>query len=208
MLHRLEPMRDFTLNRRRLAEAIHFALAAASLWAAFLLRFEFRLDPFYRTMLWTALPLLLAIKLVVFRIWGLQDLAWRYTGFRDLLRIAASTFVGSLAAGLAVRLAQGPAFPRSIPILDFVLSLALFSGAHAFAKVLYERRSRGSRTTAKRVAVYGAGKAGWTLVSEIRGNPQIGYEVVGFFDDDPAKLGLSFTGSQGAGRPARPGSAR
>ncbi len=51
-----------------------------------------------------------------------------------------------------------------------------------------------SRTTAKRAAVYGAGKAGWTLVSEIRGNPQIGYDVVGFFDDDPAKFGLRLQG--------------
>jgi len=187
-------MRYFTLNRRWLAEAIHLALAACSLWAAFLLRFEFRLDPFNRNLLWAALPVVLVVKVAVFRIWGIQDLAWRYTGFRDLLRIASSAFAASLAGGLAVRLAQGPSFPRSIPILDFVLSLALLSGAHAFAKVLYERRGAGSRTMAKRVAVYGAGKAGWTLVSEIRGNPQIGYEVIGFFDDDPAKLGLRLQG--------------
>ncbi len=118
-------MRHITLNRRWLAEAIHLALAAASLWAAFLLRFEFRLDSFNRNLLWAALPLVLVAKVAVFRIWGLQDLAWRYTGFRDLLRIASSAFAGSLAAGLAVRLAQGASFPRSIPILDFVLSLAL-----------------------------------------------------------------------------------
>jgi FlaA1/EpsC-like NDP-sugar epimerase len=184
----------FTFNRRWVAEVIHLVLASISLWAAFLLRFEFRLDPVNRQLLWAALPFLVVVKVVVFRIWGLQDLAWRYTGFRDLLRIAASAFAASLASGLAVRLVQGQAFSRSIPILDFVLSLALLSAAHAFAKVLYERRSAGARTAAKRVAVYGAGKAGWTLVSEIRGNPQIGYEVVGFFDDDPAKLGLRLQG--------------
>jgi FlaA1/EpsC-like NDP-sugar epimerase len=177
-----------------LAEAIHLALASASLWAAFLLRFEFRLDPVNRQLFWTALPLLLVLKVIVFRISGLQDLAWRYTGFHDLLRIAASAFAASLVSGVAVRLVQGPAFPRSIPILDFVLSLALISAAHAFAKVLYEKRGAGSRSSARRVAVFGAGKAGWTLVSEIRANPQIGYDVVGFFDDDPAKLGLRLQG--------------
>ncbi len=180
-------------NRRWLSEAIHLALAGAALWASFVLRFEFRLDPVFKHMLWTGLPLLLAIKLVVFRLSGLRDLAWRYTGFRDLLRIAASSLAASLVAGPFLRLAEGPAFPRSVPILDFVLSLALLAGAHVFAKVVCEQRGM-SHHACKRVAVYGAGSAGWTLVSEIQGNPQIGYEVVGFFDDDPAKLGLRLQG--------------
>jgi FlaA1/EpsC-like NDP-sugar epimerase len=184
----------FHFNRRWLAEAIHLTLAAAALWAAFLLRFEFRLDPFYRHMLWTALPLFAAVKLAIFRVSGLQDLAWRYTGFRDLLRIAASTLAASLAVAVALRVEQGPSFPPSIPILDFVLCLALLAGAHALAKVFYELRTGRREGGAKRVAVYGAGKAGWTLVSELRANPQIGYQVVGFFDDDPAKRGLRLHG--------------
>jgi hypothetical protein len=101
----------FHFNRRWLAEAIHLTLAAAALWAAFLLRFEFRLDPFYRHMLWTALPLFAAVKLAIFRVSGLQDLAWRYTGFRDLLRIAASTLAASLAVAVALRVELTP-WPR------------------------------------------------------------------------------------------------
>ena len=183
-----------SFNRRWLSEVIHLALAVAALSVSFLLRFEFRLDPIFRHMLWTGLPLLACVKLVVFRISGLRDLAWRYSGFRDLVRIAAIALAASLAAGTLLRLAEGPAFPRSIPILDFVLSVALLAGAHVFAKVVFEWRGSVQPAFAKRVAVYGAGKAGWTLVSEIHGNPQIGYEVVGFFDDDPAKLGLRLQG--------------
>jgi FlaA1/EpsC-like NDP-sugar epimerase len=188
-------LKSFLLfNRRWLSEAIHLALAGAALWSSFALRFEFHLDPLPRHMLWTGLPLLLITKLVAFRVSGLRDLAWRYTGFRDLMRIAASCFGASLAAGVILRLAEGLAFPRSIPILDFVLSLALVAGAHALAQIVYEWRTAAGYGYAKRVAVYGAGKAGRTLVSEIRANPQIGYEVMGFFDDAPAKLGLRLHG--------------
>src|SRR6266853_1918621 len=93
-----------TLNRRWLSEVIHLALAAAALWASFLLRFEFHLDPLFSHMLWTGLPLLVAVKLMVFRISGLRDLAWRYSGFRDLVRIAAIALAASFAAGTFLRL--------------------------------------------------------------------------------------------------------
>lgn len=181
-------------NRRWLAEAIHLALAGAAFWASFALRFEFRLDASTRTLLGSGLPLLLSIKLAVFRISELRDIAWRFTGFRDLMRLSISSFAASALAGIALRFLDGPAFPRSIPILDFVLSLSLLAGAHACAKMIYEGRASRRHPPRKRIAVFGAGKAGATLVSEIRANPQLGYEVAGFFDDDPAKLGLRLHG--------------
>ena len=193
-MHTILPLHKSHLNKRRLSETIHLLLALIALGASFLLRFEFHLDPASRNLLWTSLPLFAALTLVIFRLFGLRDLAWRYTGFRDLLRLAAACFSASLAAGVAMRVSVGPALPRSLPILDFVLSLALLAGAHALAKAVYESRGARGLRPSKRVAVYGAGKAGWTLVSEIHLNPQMGYEVVGFLDDDPAKLGLRLQG--------------
>src|SRR5438045_322341 len=121
-------------NRRRLSETIHLLLALTALWASFLLRFEFRLDATSRNVLWTSLPLFASVTLLVFRMSGLRYLAWRYTGFRDLLRMASSCFAASMIAGIAMILAGGPALPRSIPILNFVLSLAMLAGAHALTK--------------------------------------------------------------------------
>ncbi len=55
---------------------------------SFLLRFEFTLDAGYRHMLFESLPILVGVKLAVFRAFGLRDLAWRYLGFADLVRLA------------------------------------------------------------------------------------------------------------------------
>ncbi len=184
-------------SRRWLAEAIHLTLACLALYVAFLLRFDFPLDSARRHLLGVALLVTLALKLPVFRLYGLRELAWRYTGLDDLLRIAGANLAASAASGLACRLIEGPPFPRSLPILDFVLCLALISGAHAFAKVLYRHGRLSSKTpdkARKRVAIYGAGKAGVTLAAEIRAHRENGFELVGFFDDDPLKLGLRVQG--------------
>jgi FlaA1/EpsC-like NDP-sugar epimerase len=185
-------------NRRWLAEGIHLSLACAALSTAFLLRFDFPLDPGERRLLGVVLLIVLAVKLPVFRLFGLRELAWRYTGLEDLLRISAANLAGSMVAGVLARVALGPPFPRSLPILDFVLSLAFIAGAHAFAKALYLSKQGwgggSARVKHRRVAIYGAGKAGATLVSEIRSNPEIGYHVVGLFDDNRAKLGMRVQG--------------
>lgn len=177
--------------RRFVSEAVQMALAAAALAAAFTLRFEFTLDPLYSGMLFHALPLLLAVKFLIFRAFGLRDLAWRYLGFQDLARIALANLVASAGATVVIRIAIGPAFPRSIHILDLLLCLTLIVAARAVAKVTFEdQRPLGAR----RILIYGAGNAGATVLSEIRAHPELGFEVAGFLDDDPQKRHLRLNG--------------
>jgi FlaA1/EpsC-like NDP-sugar epimerase len=180
-------------HRRFVSDAVQMGLAAAAFAAAFLLRFEFALDPFYTRMLSWSLPLLLLVKFFVFRLFGLQDLAWRYLGFQDLARIAAANAVSSFVAAAVLRFAIGSAFPRSIYILDLVLSLTLMVASRALARVMFETH-RPANT--RRILIYGAGKAGVTVLSEIRSNPQLGYDVAGFLDDDPEKLNLRLNGAR------------
>jgi FlaA1/EpsC-like NDP-sugar epimerase len=127
-------------HRRLLAEAIHALLAALALAAGFWLRFEFTLEPVYRHMLTVALPLLVGTKWMVFRAFSLRDLAWRFLGFRDLLRVAAANLAAVLAATVVLRLAIGSAFPRSIHILDGVLCLMLMIAARAGLRVAFDLR--------------------------------------------------------------------
>jgi FlaA1/EpsC-like NDP-sugar epimerase len=180
-------MSTFLLKHRRaVAELLQASLVALALAASFLLRFEFKLDPPYPDLLLAALPLVVIVKLAVFRYFGLRDLAWRFLGFRDLLRMAAASLAASLAAAAVVRLVLGSAFPRSIYVIDLMASTALVAGTHAAAKLFLDSRG-GAQKAAQRVAIYGAGRNGVTLLSEIRANPHLGWEVCGFFDDDPAK---------------------
>jgi FlaA1/EpsC-like NDP-sugar epimerase len=184
----------FRRSRRLIVDLIHAALIACAFAASFLLRFEFSLASPYTRMLAISLPLAILVKLAVFRAFGLRDLAWRYLGFADLLRIAASNLAASGAAALLVRAVIGSAFPRSIYIIDLLASSALLASAHAAAKALGDACRTQSPAVRQRVAVYGAGQAGALLVGEIRANPQMGFEAAGFFDDDPLKRGLRIHG--------------
>ncbi len=180
-------------NRPRFVDALQAAIVALALAASFSLRFEFSLGPRYLRMLLVSLPLLLAAKLTVFRAFGLRDLAWRFLGFQDLLRIGVANLAASAVSTVVLRLAIGSLFPRSIHIIDLLATTALLVAAHAGAKMFFDSR-RLSATTLRRVAIYGAGRAGVILLGEIQANPQNGYQVSGFFDDDRLKRGLRIHG--------------
>jgi len=195
-------MKSFLLRRRRwTSETIHGVLAAAALAASFLLRFDFALDPQYRAMLLEALPVLLAAKLAVFRGFGLRDLGWRYLGFEDLKRMAAANAVASAVASAALRAVIGSGFPRSIYVLDFLVCVAAMAALRAGVRVVFDRAGafdRGAATLGtrpvRRILIYGAGKAGKTVLSEIRAHPRMGYQTAGFLDDDPEKRHLRLDG--------------
>jgi FlaA1/EpsC-like NDP-sugar epimerase len=196
-------MKGFLLRRRRAtSETIHGALAAAALPACFMLRFEFALDPPYRAMLMEALPVLLAVKLVVFRAFGLRDLGWRYLGFEDLKRMAAANAVASMLGAAALRAVIGIAFPRSIYVLDLLVCLAAMAAVRAGVRIVFDRHSAAPSGTraAKRILIYGAGEAGKTILSEIRAHPRMGYQAAGFLDDDPEKRHLRLNGMRVLGQ--------
>jgi FlaA1/EpsC-like NDP-sugar epimerase len=177
-------------NRRLIAEVMQAVIAAAALVVSFLLRFDTTLGPTYRRMLFESVPLLVAAKIVVFRGFGLRDVAWRDIGFPDLLRIAAANAAASGLAAVALRLAIGPVFPRSLYALDFFVCLTLLVAVRAVVKWLLEWHPVEAAKSARRVLIYGAGKTGVATLAEIRAHASIGCEVVGFLDDDLSKRSM------------------
>ena len=181
-------------HRRLIAEAIGAAITCAALAASFLLRFEFAVPPLYLPMLATALPLALATKLGIFRLFGLRHLAWRHVGFEDLLRIAAANAAASVLLTALVRITIGPHFPRSIFLLDFLLCLTFEVATRAAIRILFDARLRTGEQTGRRVLIFGAGQAGLTVLNELRSQPELGYHIAGFLDDDPAKRDMRVRG--------------
>ena len=76
----------------------------------------------------------------------------------------------------------------------WLFSLLLSSGARFFVlRPLYQRLVDGGRR-ATRILIVGAGVEGTRFLQRIRTNDSLNYEVVGFVDDDPAKLGTEIDG--------------
>jgi FlaA1/EpsC-like NDP-sugar epimerase len=88
-------------------------------------------------------------------------------------------------------LVSGPALPRSVPILDLILTLIVTTGCRLsvrFAQHIKVGKANGVHAQ-QGVIIVGAGEAGGMVARELRANPQIGLYPVAFLDDDPAKIG-------------------
>ena len=179
--------------RRAASSLFHALIVTAALASAFLLRFEFTLDARYGRMLALALPVALVVKLAVFRGFALRDLPWRYIGLEGVTRIAAGNAAASLAAAPLLVWPLAVGLPRSIYALDFLLCLGFMAGTRLAVRIALEAH-RGTGPPRRRILIYGAGRAGITLLSEIREHPELEYQVAGFLDDNPEKRNLLLRG--------------
>lgn len=73
--------------------------------------------------------------------------------------------------------------------IEFVCTIAVRALPRTFAMFREIREAKHYGDDRKRFMIYGAGNAGISLMNDFSRNPQKGYEIVGFFDDDPAKIG-------------------
>ena len=184
---------------------LYGALAGVALVLAFLLRFDFRLPETRLPMILEALAIVVPLKIVVYSSLGPYRGWGRHVGMVDALAVL---WANSIASGwflLAGALWLGPAFPRSIYVLDFLLCFLLATGLCFLGRMRHEVRCmlRQPRD-AKRILIYGAGSAGTTFAREVRSNPELKYKVVGFLDDDETKQDATLVGVPvlGTGRAA------
>ncbi|MFQ5705700.1 MAG: polysaccharide biosynthesis protein, partial [Gemmatimonadales bacterium] len=163
-----------------------------------------RLDGFADTRLY--LPHLLAFAgiaivaktaaLGVFRIYRRY---WLYASIDELLLIVAAAVAASVVTAavyltVGVRVLPAPRLPRSVPLLDGILSL-LFMGGTRFAVRAAQRLQRTRvGTPAERVIIIGAGSSGTMIAKELKGNPEAGLDPVGFIDDDCLKCNRTIHG--------------
>jgi FlaA1/EpsC-like NDP-sugar epimerase len=182
-------------HRRITSDCANLLLAAAAFEAAFVIRFDFYLEPAEVHQMLVALPLLLILKLILFRALSLSDLTWQYSGFEDLTRIANANLAASLTVTAILRITFGASFPRSIYILDFLLCVAFMIIVRGVIRLRDDHRLAAlAQKGRRRIVIYGAGTAGITVLSEIRSHPELGYQVMGFIDDDPTKQQMRLGG--------------
>jgi FlaA1/EpsC-like NDP-sugar epimerase len=166
-------------------------IVALSWFLAFQLRFDQGLPPYYDTLLRRTILLVVAIKVVVFLLFGFHRRWWRYVSVHDMWSAARGVVVASLVAYVTVYLVapvHNVRLPRSIAVMDLLLTLALVAGARLLARTVIERpRSGDFVTRGKEVIVVGAGDAGRLVVQEMQRSRMLRYTPIGFVDDDRTK---------------------
>lgn len=189
-----------------------FALVVSvigSMTAAFGLRFDFLLPPVEMRHLLIGVAIAVPVKLAIFHLNDLHRGWWTSFGLMDLGHVVSVNFLSSVVAGLGIFAVLGRSFPRSVYILDFVLTLVGILAARMLLRLYREhpnRRGKQLKYKQKPVLIYGAGWAGASLLREVWTNPELGYRVVGFLDDSPGKRGEMVSGARvlGAGYEAKP----
>ncbi len=178
-----------------LADALLIALAY---FIAFQLRF---LDDAhgwphrYEVLFAQTVGFVIAGKLIIFAAFGLYQKWWRYVSGRDFMQILRAVAVASaiLVIVFAV-LALHPQLPRSVEVIDFIMTLILIAGGRLAVRLIVERPTRGERLPKHEVLVVGAGSGGQMVVRELQLNPNLGATAIGFVDDDPRKRGMRMLG--------------
>ncbi|MBI3126060.1 MAG: hypothetical protein HYZ11_00460 [Candidatus Tectomicrobia bacterium] len=164
-------------------------------YTATLLRYENELTAERLTIVWRTLPVLISVKLVSLYAMGLYRSMWRYLAFADLIHVFRAATIASVLSVLAVLMIWNfKGYSRTVFVIDWLITLMLLSGTRLLFRGLRETLPGIRRNSGKRVLIVGAGDAGEMLVKEMLNNPRLGYQPVGFLDDNPAKRGLRMYG--------------
>jgi len=168
---------------------------------AYLLRFDFQVpeDELHRGL--AQLPVVVLLQFVALLITGIYAFVWRYVGMTDVLAfVRAATY--SATPILILRLGLPSSFhswrvPLSVLMIDTLLAFGGLLALRVFRRGLYERYERGlheEEGAPQRVLLIGAGRAGQLAARELHFRSRNSLEVVGFIDDDRAKIGTVIHG--------------
>jgi len=190
---------------RVIAEKVLIDIAAGGLICsplAFLLRLEWSFDGYLQSALYYTAFSVIALAAVEF-IFRLPWRSWRSSGMSDLIHLfKAILFYGLLLATIMFLMNPFPKVPRSIPVIDVILSFLALGGIRFAARLYAEKNCAASipENRLKRVLIIGAGEAGIMIAREMSRHPEAGLNPVGFIDDDPSKKSSVFVGLPVCGR--------
>ena len=196
-------MATYPIEKRRnyLIVIYDIMMIVASLLLAFSLRYDFIIPAKSITGLGTYLLWALPVKLSVFYFFGLYRGMYRYTSIWDLINIGKATVIAALIINSVFLII--PLFrviPPAILFLDFILTTGLIALVRLSVRMYFSQVAVTSPMKMKkqdgtpRLLLLGAGNTGEKIARDILSNFSDDYQIVGFLDDNPEKIGSSIHG--------------
>ena len=188
-------------RRKYLIVIYDVVMIMASLLLAFSIRYDFRIPAASYTGLGVYLLWALPVKLSVFYFFGLYRGMYRYTSIWDLVNVGKATFIAALIINsvfLVVPLFR--LIPPAILLLDFILTAGLIALVRLSVRLYFSQVAVAAPMRTKkqagltRLLLLGAGNTGEKIARDILTNFSDDYQIVGFLDDNPEKIGSSIHG--------------
>lgn len=185
-------------NRWGINILINTLLIIAVYFLSFLVRFDGVIPALLMSMLERTLVVVVVCKLSIFHLFNLHQGLLRYASMHDLVRLIKASVVSSMAFTAVVMFVfHQDGYPRSVFVIDWLITVLLFGGRYMSFRIWREMRGQQNidlLENAGNALIIGAGDAGELALREMNNNPSLFRNVVGFLDDDPAKLGLRIHG--------------
>ncbi|MFT3717973.1 polysaccharide biosynthesis protein [Pseudorhodoferax sp.] len=182
--------------KRMVVVLVDVLLSLAATWIAFTLRLDTAHWPSEDQ--WAVYAVAPLLSVPVFARFGLYRAIFRYTGVATLIATARATalYGALLLAALAAMQAAGLSLvPRSLGILQPLIFLVLVLASRMLARGWLDRSTRRRLRAPTRLMIYGAGQAGAEAAAALI-NAQRPHRLLGFVDDDAAKVGRSIHGAR------------
>lgn len=177
-----------------------------SLYLSVLLRFDFSLGNEYLSLIFKALPLFIIVKLAAFAGFRMYRITWKYVGINDLCNIVSALIVANSVLMIlillplppflqVISLLQPKGFPRSIFLIDGIVSLFLIAGfrisKRLFLEIILKRRYG---RQGKKTIIVGAGNTGEMILRDMVRQGFADFYPVALLDDNPIKVGAYIHG--------------
>ncbi|MFC2141481.1 undecaprenyl-phosphate galactose phosphotransferase WbaP [Acidobacteriota bacterium] len=115
----------------------------------------------------------------------------RYSFWEEVKALTKSSTLSSFLVIISIFMTKTESqFSRTVVVLAWILSLALFPMMRAVVKIIMT----GLNIWKKKLLILGVHQTSLSIVDNIRKNRTLGYEVMAFIDDDPAKIGKTYRG--------------
>jgi FlaA1/EpsC-like NDP-sugar epimerase len=165
------------------------ALAAVTL--AFLLRFEGGVPHGYQHTFVLAAAILAVVRPGATALFGLDRWSFRMSGLFEGVRLALATATGTGLFLVAIAALSETPVPRSVVALEFFFTASLTAAFRFSPRIAVGlvRERRRTRSGARRTLIVGAGGAGDLLLRDLLRSADDRHAVIGFVDDDRAKIG-------------------
>ena len=193
----LRRVNDPVYRHRLLQLAVDAGLVALAYWLAFALRFDQGIPNRYSDLLWQTIAFVVVGKVAIFAAFGLYEKWWRYVGLRDFEQILKAVVVASLVmvGALFVWSPTDNDLPRSIAVMDLLMTLVLIGGVRLAIRSVLERPPPGAvLPKGQEVLIVGAGEGGQLVAKEMQRTASLRQTPIGFVDDDLRKRGMRIHG--------------
>ncbi|MBT3310419.1 MAG: polysaccharide biosynthesis protein [Desulfobacterales bacterium] len=190
---------------------VDIIILTGSFYIAHLIRFDFDI-PSERILIYKQVfPFVLLVKCAFFYYFDLYRGMWRYTSIADLANvIKAASFSTISIVSFFLFNSRFEGLSRSVFAIDWCFTVLFIAGFRLIIRLYFEYASEErvwlkivnsfsefflrKTVDSKRIIIIGAGDCGEKIYREIRNNSQLRYKIIGFLDDNPAKVGMKIHG--------------